>query len=114
MLNQKLSEKEIHAIIGDAVKIESKFITESIPVALIGMNSTLMIQYIKFVADRLIVELGYKKLFKVTNPFNWMETISMTSKTNFFEKRVSEYSKANIMSKLKDPGSSAFRLDAEF
>lgn len=97
MLKHKLSQSTITEIIGDAVRIEKKFIIDSIPVALIGMNSTLMSQYIEFVADRLIDALGYAKIFRTENPFEWMELISLQGKTNFFEKRVGEYQKANVM-----------------
>lgn len=91
-LNNKLSQTRIYEIIKDAVEIEKEFITDAIPCRMIGMNSTLMIQYIEFVADRLVVQLGYEKIFNSANPFDFMELISIESKTNFFEKRVSEYS----------------------
>jgi len=94
-LENKLSEESIHKIIKEAVEIETEFICEALPCKLIGMNSDLMTQYIKFVADRLIVQLGYKKLYNVANPFQFMELISLESKTNFFERSVSEYSLAN-------------------
>ena len=96
LLQNKLSQETIYEIIEEAVNIESNFITESIPCSMIGMNSILMIQYIKYVADRLIYQLGYEKLYKTTNPFNFMELISMETKTNFFEKRVAEYSLSNV------------------
>jgi ribonucleotide reductase beta subunit family protein with ferritin-like domain len=89
--NEKLSEETVHALIIEAVEIEKEFITEALPVELIGMNSQLMCQYIEFVADRLILALGYTKIWNATNPFEWMEMISIQGKTNFFEKRVSEY-----------------------
>ena len=91
----RLEYEEFREMIIDAVNIEKEFITESLPVRLIGMNSDLMSQYIEFVADRLLVQLGYKKLFNVINPFDFMEMISIEGKTNFFEKRVSEYSLAD-------------------
>tara|TARA_B100000963_G_C22638461_1_gene678990 strand:- start:6296 stop:7267 length:972 start_codon:yes stop_codon:yes gene_type:complete len=91
----KLSEKDIHSIISDAVSIEQEFICSALPCRLLGMNSNLMKQYIEFVADRLCVQLGYKKIYNVSNPFDFMEMISLESKTNFFEKRVSEYALAN-------------------
>ena len=94
-LNKKLEQIRIHEIIKEAVEIETEFICDALPCRLIGMNSELMTQYIKFVADRLCVQLGYKKIFNVTNCFPWMELISLESKTNFFEKRVSEYALAN-------------------
>jgi ribonucleotide reductase beta subunit family protein with ferritin-like domain len=90
-----LSEEVIHSIIKEAVLIEKEFIVESLPCALIGMNADLMSHYIEFVADRLCVQLGYSKLFNASNPFSWMEMISLEGKTNFFEKRVGEYSLAN-------------------
>lgn len=95
-LVNKLSEERIHEIISDAVKIECEFISESLPVELIGMNSTLMKEYIKFCADRLCRSLGTSKIYKSKNPFDFMETISIDGKTNFFEKRVAEYSKAGV------------------
>jgi len=111
MLSNKLSEKEIYAIVDDAVKIECEFITSALPVELIGMNSTLMKQYIQFVADRLLVALGCQRLYKVTNPFEFMELLSLQGKTNFFEKRVGEYAKANIGVTEEDK---VFTLNAEF
>jgi len=83
-------------MIEESVNIEMSFITESIPCAMIGMNSNLMKQYIKYVADRLLKLLGYTPMFKVQNPFDFMEFAALEGKTNFFEKRVSEYSKAGI------------------
>jgi ribonucleotide reductase beta subunit family protein with ferritin-like domain len=96
MLSNELPESRVHQIIGEAVDIESAFVRDAIPVELIGMNSTSMVQYIKFCADRLLHALGYDKLYKVSNPFDWMELISIDGKTNFFEKRVGEYSKASV------------------
>jgi len=94
-LVNKLSITEVYLIIQAAVEIEINFICESLPCRLIGMNSILMIQYIQFVADRLVVQLGYPKIYKTTNPFQFMEMISLDSKTNFFEARVDAYSLAN-------------------
>ena len=91
----KLTENEIHSIIKDAVEIEQEFICSALPCRLLGMNSNLMKQYIEFVADRLSLQLGYRKIYNSTNPFDFMEMISLESKTNFFEKRVSEYALAN-------------------
>lgn len=96
MLNNKLSKNNIYQIIREAVEIEKEFIIDSIPCNLIGMNSVMMCQYIEFVSDRLIIQLGYPKLFNVENPFQFMELISLENKTNFFEKRVSEYSLAKV------------------
>lgn len=95
-LVNRLAEKRVFEIIRDAVKIEQEFISDALPVELIGMNSTLMSTYIEFCADRLLVALGYSKLYNAINPFDWMEMISLQGKTNFFEKRVSEYSKAGV------------------
>jgi ribonucleotide reductase beta subunit family protein with ferritin-like domain len=89
-------ENIIHRIISEAVEIETEFVTSALPVELIGMNAGLMRQYIEFVADRLLVSLGASKLYDVTNPFPWMEMISMQGKTNFFEKRVGEYQKSGV------------------
>lgn len=94
-LNKKTEKSRVYEIIKEAVEIETEFICEALPCKLIGMNSEMMIQYIKFVADRLIVQIGYKKIYNVTNPFPWMELISLEGKTNFFERHVSEYSLAN-------------------
>jgi ribonucleoside-diphosphate reductase beta chain len=112
MLENKLSENLIHEIISEAVIIEKEFILESIPCDLIGMNSDRMSQYIEFVADRLLVQLGYTKLYNTSNPFDFMELISLDNKTNFFEKRVSEYSLANI--NLDGNNSGEISFDAEF
>ena len=89
-------ENVIHRIISEAVEIEKEFVTSALPVELIGMNDGLMRQYIEFVADRLLVSLGASKLYDVSNPFPWMEMISMQGKTNFFEKRVGEYQKSGV------------------
>ena len=93
--NIKLSQKDIHAIISEAVTIEKEFIVDALPCRLIGMNSSLMSLYIEYVADRLLSQLGYEKLYHSKNPFSFMELISMEGKTNFFEKRVGEYALAN-------------------
>lgn len=116
MLNEKLSRERIVEIIGNAVEIEKGFVTESLPVSLIGMNADLMCQYIEFVADRLLVALGYDKLYNVTNPFDFMERIALTSKANFFESRVSTYQKAGVMSALEGGAEAnhGFSLDADF
>lgn len=111
MLQNKLPESRILEIITDAVKIEQEFITDALPVDLIGMNARLMAQYIEFVADRLLVALGCKKQYNVNNPFDWMELISLQGKTNFFEKRVGDYQKAGVMADKKEQD---FTLDADF
>ena len=90
-LIQKLSQEKINIIIKDAVSIEQEFICDALPCRLIGMNSQLMSQYIEFVADRLVVQLGYSKIYNSKNPFDFMEMISLDGKTNFFEKRVGDY-----------------------
>ena len=108
-LKNKLSEARVHEIIGEAVAIEKEFVTDALPVRLIGMNAELMQQYIEFCADRLIVALGHSKLYNVKNPFDFMEMISLQGKTNFFEKRVGDYQKAGVIG-----GSKVFALDAEF
>lgn len=115
-IKYKLPEERVHQIISHAVEIESRFVTEALPVKLIGMNAELMTQYIQFVADRLLLELGCSKIYHVTNPFDFMEMISLQGKTNFFEKRVSEYQKAGVMASLssKDRGAPKFSLDEEF
>jgi len=107
----KLDQSEVHDIFNEAVSIEKEFIIDSIPCRLIGMNSDLMSEYIEFVADRLLSQLGYDKIFNAKNPFNFMEMISIEGKTNFFEKRVTEYSKAGVGIE-KDK--MTFSLDSEF
>jgi len=96
MLQNKPPQEIIQKIIREAVEIEKEFVSESLPVSLIGMNAKLMRKYIKFVADRLLVALGCDKIFNTANPFDWMELISLQGKTNFFERRVGEYAKANV------------------
>ena len=107
----RLSQEKIYEIFKEAVDIECDFISNALPVELIGMNSKLMQQYIKFCADRLLYDLNYEKIYNVTNPFEWMEMISLQGKTNFFENRVSEYSIAKVGSSKKD---NEVRMDAEF
>lgn len=94
-LLKKINKARIHEIIREAVEIETEFICDALPCRLIGMNAPMMTQYIQFVADRLCIQLGYEKIFHVTNPFDWMELISLEGKTNFFERKVGEYSLAN-------------------
>ena len=108
-LAQKLSKKKIQEIVKNAVEIEVEFICDALPCRLIGMNATLMEQYIKFVADRLVVQLGSEKIYNVENPFSFMELISVESKTNFFEKRVSEYALAS-----KEKSDDIFDMLSEF
>ena len=101
MVVNKLSENEIHSIIREAVEIEKEFICEALPCSLIGMNAGLMSEYIEFVADRLITQFGYNKIYNRENPFDFMELISLEGKTNFFERRVGEYLKANEGEKME-------------
>ena len=108
-LNKKLPKKKIYEIIEEAVAIEKEFICEALPCRLISMNSVLMGQYIEFCADRLLLQLGYDKLYNVTCPFDFMEQISIEGKTNFFEKRVGEYALAN-----KEKDDNVFDLDTDF
>jgi len=110
-LVNKPTEEHVKSIIADAVKIEQEFLTDALPVNLIGMNCVLMSQYIEFVADRLLLELGCTKMYNAENPFDFMENISLEGKTNFFEKRVGEYQKCGVMN-TKDQR--AFTLDADF
>lgn len=105
-LVNKPSVETVHAIVRDAVEYEHEFVEDALPVSLIGMNADLMKQYICFVADYLLGCLGVSKLYNVSNPFDWMELISMSGKTNFFEKRVSEYSKSGVMEGLDSSGRS--------
>jgi ribonucleoside-diphosphate reductase beta chain len=110
-LNNKLSVTEVYQIISEAVEHEKEFITESIPCRLIGMNDILMKQYIEFVADRLLLQLGYQLLFGTANPFDFMENISLTGKTNFFERRVGEYARPNPTDIVD---TQTFALDGDF
>jgi ribonucleotide reductase beta subunit family protein with ferritin-like domain len=96
-LQTKLDPKTIREIVGDAVVVEREFIIDALPCKLIGMDSSEMKQYIEFVADRLLAQLGVAPLFGSQNPFDWMETISLEGKTNFFEKRVGDYSKHMVV-----------------
>ena len=111
-LVNKLSREKVLEIITNAVDIEESFVCDALPVSLIGMNKTLMSQYIKFVADRLLVALGYEKYYHTSNPFDWMDIISLQGKTNFFEKRVGEYQKAGVMNGNR--GERRLVMDAEF
>lgn len=117
LLKKKLSRKRILQIITSAVEIETEFVCDALPVNLIGMNAKLMAQYIKFVADRLLDALGYEKHYNVSNPFDFMELISLQGKTNFFEKRVGEYAKANLNTSgdsLSKNSHFEFSLDEDF
>lgn len=110
-LSYKLPVETLQAIILDAVNIEKEFVRDALPVKLIGMNSDLMCQYIEFVADRLLIVLGVPKIFNATNPFDFMDLISIPGKTNFFERRVSEYQKMGVMSSREE---SSFNLNEDF
>ncbi|RYE22903.1 MAG: ribonucleoside-diphosphate reductase, partial [Sphingobacteriaceae bacterium] len=112
MLKNQLSQEEVTEIIADAVTIEKEFVTDALPVRLIGMNADLMAQYIEFVADRWLAELGYDKLYNATNPFDFMEMISLQGKTNFFEKRVGDYQKSGVLN--TEAKSQAFSMDEDF
>jgi ribonucleoside-diphosphate reductase beta chain len=111
-LVNKVPKERIKQIITNALDIEKEFITESLPVSLIGMNAKLMTQYLEFVADRLLVELQCEKIYNVTNPFDFMDMISLQGKTNFFEKRVSEYQKAGVLN--NDTRSEEISFDEDF
>jgi len=110
LVNQ-LPKEQVREIIMDAVEIEKEFVTDALPVKLIGMNAILMQQYIEFVADRLLVELDNEKVYNVSNPFDFMDMINLQGKTNFFEKRVGEYQKAGVIGNKEDQ---SFKLDADF
>jgi len=111
-LVNKVSKERITEIITDALSIEREFITESLPVSLIGMNAKLMTEYLEFVADRLLVELNCDKVYNSANPFDFMDMISLQGKTNFFEKRVAEYQKAGVMNANSE--SQVISFDADF
>jgi ribonucleoside-diphosphate reductase beta chain len=112
-LENKLGAERVTEIIINAVEIEKEFVSDALPVRLIGMNATLMCQYIEFVADRLLISLGCQKHYNVTNPFDFMELISLQGKTNFFEKRVAEYQKAGVMNS-SNPDSNVLTFDEDF
>ena len=111
-LVNKVPKDRIKEIIVDALNIEREFVTESLPVSLIGMNAALMTQYLEFVTDRLLVELGCDRVYNASNPFDFMDMISLQGKTNFFEKRVAEYQKAGVMNNDSEAGKISF--DADF
>lgn len=111
-LTNKVSKARITEILTDALNIERKFITESLPVSLIGMNAVLMTQYLEFVTDRLLVELGCDRVYNSSNPFDFMDMISLQGKTNFFEKRVAEYQKSGVMN--TDADAQKISFDADF
>lgn len=110
-LENKLAPEIVYSIIMDAVVIEKEFVSDALPVKLIGMNADLMCQYIEYVADRLLLSLGLNKVYNAENPFQWMELISITGKTNFFEKRVGDYQKAGVMGNRDDQ---VFSINEDF
>lgn len=110
MINQPSHETVLN-ILTEAVEIEQSFFKEALPTRLIGMNDELMCQYVEFVADRLMISLGFSKHYKVSNPFDFMDLISLQGKTNFFEKRVSDYQRSGVMNSKEDR---TFTLDANF
>jgi ribonucleoside-diphosphate reductase beta chain len=110
-LVNRLPAETVYSIITDAVTIEKEFVSDALPVKLIGMNADLMCQYIEYVADRLLLSLGLNKVYNSENPFQWMELISITGKTNFFEKRVGDYQKAGVMGNRDDQ---IFSINEEF
>ena len=114
LLDHKLSGERIAEIVCEAVVIEKEFVTEALPVGLIGMNADLMAQYIEFCADRLLVALGAEKHYGASNPFDWMEMLSLQGKTNFFEKRVGEYQKSGVMASLQDGGQHQLSFTEDF
>ncbi|GAB4843475.1 Ribonucleoside-diphosphate reductase small chain A [Ancistrocladus abbreviatus] len=115
LLQKKLDQQKVQHIVHEAVEIETQFVCGALPCALIGMNSALMSQYIKFVADRLLDALGYHKNYNLENPFDWMEFISLQGKANFFERRVGDYQKASVMSSIQGGSKNyEFKLDEDF
>ena len=113
-----LVQETVHQIVADAVALEREFCCDALSVGLMGMNADLMAQYIEFVADRLLVALEYEKLYHAANPFDWMETISLQGKTNFFERRVGEYQRAGVMAGVRNADDASkeyvFTTDADF
>jgi ribonucleoside-diphosphate reductase beta chain len=114
-VQNQLPKETVMKIIKDAVEIEKEFVTDALPVRLIGMNADLMCQYIEFVADRLLMELDCPKVWNSTNPFDFMDMISLQGKTNFFEKRVGDYQKAGVMGSAESNESSrGFTIEEDF
>jgi ribonucleoside-diphosphate reductase beta chain len=111
MLQNKPSQEDVHDMMKDAVRIEKSFIMDALPCSLIGMNAELMSQYIEYVADRLLKQMGYEAIWKSENPFEWMELISLRPKGNFFEVKIGEYQKAGVGKSKED---NTFALDDEF
>ncbi|CCD23938.1 ribonucleotide-diphosphate reductase subunit RNR2 NDAI_0C02780 [Naumovozyma dairenensis CBS 421] len=113
-LKHKIEPSTVETIIVQAVEIEKRYFLDALPVALLGMNADLMNQYVEFVADRLLVAFGNEKYYKVENPFDFMENISLAGKTNFFEKRVSDYQKAGVIAKATETETGAFVISEDF
>ena len=117
-INQKPSETVVRQIVKEAVEIEKEFVCDALPCALVGMNADLMSDYIEFVADHLLGQLGMEKEYNATNPFDWMENISLQGKANFFEHRVDQYQKANVMTSVEGEHDGfenyVFRTDVDF
>ena len=114
-LKNKPTQKEIEEIVTEAVAHEKEFINESIPCRLVGMNDVLMSQYIEYVADRILLQLGYSSIWNTSNPFDFMENISLSGKTNFFERRVGEYAKAGVMQGHQNiTDGNQFGIDGDF
>ena len=111
MINNKLDTETVHNMFKDAVEIEREFICESLPCSLLGMNNELMTDYIKFIADRLLLQLNYEKIWGTTNPFDFMESISMEGKTNFFESRPTQYQKSSVLNTTRE---STFQVSEDF
>ena len=116
LLRSKLDEARVCDIVADVIDIEREFICDAFLVALGSMNGALMGQYIEFVADRLLMALGCRKMYNAANPFDWMELISLQGKTNFFEKRVGDYQKASVMNSLNGGAAAnhVFSIDEDF
>ena len=113
-IKNQMDPEAVYQIIRDAVTIEQEFVTDALPVSLIGMNAELMKLYIEFVADHLLVSLNLNKVYNATNPFDFMDMISLQGKTNFFEKRVGEYQKAGVMASMKENDGSKFSMEEDF
>jgi len=116
LMKHKLSDELAHYIVGGAVDTEREFICDALPCGLIGMNADHMTQYVQFVADRLLTALGHPMLYNASNPFDWMELISLQGKTNFFEKRVGEYQKKGVMASMDEDAAqgAGFAMDEDF
>ena len=118
MLNNTPGEEKLRKIVTEAVEIEKEFVCDALSCALVGMNANLMSEYIEFVADRLMTQLGVEKVWNTPNPFDWMENISLQGKANFFEHRVDQYQKANVMTSVEGEHDGfenyVFRTDVDF